>query len=761
MTKFVLRFASYCFLLCLYAVVLSSLFNYQEITKVQELQAACVSDEHHAVPAGRSLRASGGNSDGEGEEAAIEDILDCSEVVDLRKALSISGSEILLVIWSIGLLVDELEQDRELRSMGSKIGVPFDAALRFSSRSIVFGFALRAAAAFFLSAQDISTTIAVPLYVAFSWFLTINVIFVVFRITQYRSVSKPFGVLIITLEAMMVDIVVFMEVFACVTGGFMLAFKGLTGSHLLHDDVPLWDQDWYGPDSHFMLPMWAMYGEFGELGELAEDLPWASPLLWIYTLTSSVVLVNLLVAMFAETYARVLSDAEQEHRYQKAVRIFMHRHAMHDVPPPFNLPIIALSSLKNLLKRVGKGTRRLKSFLDDKCLAIKKKIGAPDEPKPPPRPLLARASTHSSFSGSRIDELRAEKHEHDHFDYSLGTRVVHPSRGAGEVAELMSDGRTRVVFDSGEEHRYKKDSMYKIKLEGSVATTIAAEKFCALKYLEMRAVHEAESVQARLDEEHCAISHLSENVAEQLHEMHKSEERNVNLEAKLNTLLDKVQALEEKLGGDTNAGIKALTTIARPPVPSGGGAQPPPRTIKPLSSPATPRGSSCESLASSSCLSSCSLTKEPLSSSATPRSIEERLNTSRGAAPPKNFNDFVPLPTSAPAPSTDDEAPGTLPKNLKASLDRKSSIDPADHACRSRCSMYVRSQESTTEFVQEDKPSKPTKGSSLLGRALFSSADKRARGTPGSSGSGSGSSRELRIQREKMRFSGGGSGRFG
>ena len=82
--------------------------------------------------------------------------------------------------------------------------------------------------------------------------------------------------------------------------------------------------------------------------------------------------------------------------------------------------------------------------------------------------------------------------------------------------------------------------------------------------------------------------------------------------------------------------------------------------------------------------------------------------------------------------------------------------------CRCVLVLYVRSQESKTEFVQEDKaPAKPTKGSSILGRALFSSADKRARGTPGSSGSGSGSSRELRIQREKMRFSGGGSGRFG
>ena len=43
-----------------------------------------------------------------------------------------------------------------------------------------------------------------------------------------------------------------------------------------------------------MRPLWAVYGEFGELEQLEERLPWASPFLWLYTLLSSIVLVNLL-----------------------------------------------------------------------------------------------------------------------------------------------------------------------------------------------------------------------------------------------------------------------------------------------------------------------------------------------------------------------------------------------------------------------------------------------------------------------------------
>ena len=45
---------------------------------------------------------------------------------------------------------------------------------------------------------------------------------------------------------------------------------------------------------------------------------------------------------------------------------------------------------------------------------------------------------------------------------AVGTRVQHPNHGAGTVVEHMSDGRTCVAFDSGEEHRYEPKSLHKI-----------------------------------------------------------------------------------------------------------------------------------------------------------------------------------------------------------------------------------------------------------------------------------------------------------
>ena len=45
----------------------------------------------------------------------------------------------------------------------------------------------------------------------------------------------------------------------------------------------------------------------------------------------------------------------------------------------------------------------------------------------------------------------------------VGARVVHKMHGAGAVVEILEDGRTRIRFDSGEEHRYKPASMHKLK----------------------------------------------------------------------------------------------------------------------------------------------------------------------------------------------------------------------------------------------------------------------------------------------------------
>ena len=54
----------------------------------------------------------------------------------------------------------------------------------------------------------------------------------------------------------------------------------------------------------------------------------------------------------------------------------------------------------------------------------------------------------------------------------MGTSVSHEKHGTGKVLELMVDGRTRVLFDSGTEHRYTLASMAKLSLALALTLTL-------------------------------------------------------------------------------------------------------------------------------------------------------------------------------------------------------------------------------------------------------------------------------------------------
>ena len=55
------------------------------------------------------------------------------------------------------------------------------------------------------------------------------------------------------------------------------------------------------------------------------------------------------------------------------------------------------------------------------------------------------------------------------FPFAVGARVSHDKHGIGIVTEHMSDGRTRVTFDNGEEHRYKHSSLHKLQAVSAAA----------------------------------------------------------------------------------------------------------------------------------------------------------------------------------------------------------------------------------------------------------------------------------------------------
>ena len=80
------------------------------------------------------------------------------------------------------------------------------------------------------------------------------------------------------------------------------------------------------------------------------------------------------------------------------------------------------------------------------------------------RASVFQANLFTSFGLKKLDD----------WTFEVGVRVVHPKHGAGVVAELMADGRTRVAFDNGEEHRYKPSSMHKLHAASEADAAAAA-----------------------------------------------------------------------------------------------------------------------------------------------------------------------------------------------------------------------------------------------------------------------------------------------
>ena len=61
--------------------------------------------------------------------------------------------------------------------------------------------------------------------------------------------------------------------------------------------------------------------------------------MWLYCLVAQVILVNLLVAIYADQYTKVLESADAESAKMRLSSIFNYRAVLLAVPPPFNLPL--------------------------------------------------------------------------------------------------------------------------------------------------------------------------------------------------------------------------------------------------------------------------------------------------------------------------------------------------------------------------------------------------------------------------------------
>lgn len=136
------------------------------------------------------------------------------------------------------------------------------------------------------------------------------------------QIYKPLGVLYIVFVEMFNDVFTWLYLFGIITISFCLTLVGLQKSGYYQD---VEDGAEYQSDTDNLslmevqtrydvtatggatwAPLWAVFGEFNA----ASFSPLAAILMWMFIFVGSVVLVNLLVAMFADTYTKIYSRSE-------------------------------------------------------------------------------------------------------------------------------------------------------------------------------------------------------------------------------------------------------------------------------------------------------------------------------------------------------------------------------------------------------------------------------------------------------------------
>uniref|UniRef100_A0A6Q2XEA8 Transient receptor potential cation channel, subfamily M, member 1b n=1 Tax=Esox lucius TaxID=8010 RepID=A0A6Q2XEA8_ESOLU len=200
----------------------------------------------------------------------------------------------------------------------------------------------------------------------------IDIIFWYIRVLDIFGVNKYLGPYVMMIGKMMIDMLYFVVIMLVVLMSF-----GVARQAILHPDE---EPTWRLARNIFYMPYWMIYGEvFADsidppcgdnlYDEDGKKLPPCIPGAWLtpaimacYLLVANILLVNLLIAVFNNTFLEVKSISNQVWKFQRYQLIMI----FHDRPllPP---PLIVFSHLYLLISRVS-----------GRC-SNKKNEGEPDE----------------------------------------------------------------------------------------------------------------------------------------------------------------------------------------------------------------------------------------------------------------------------------------------------------------------------------------------------------------------------------------------
>uniref|UniRef100_A0A8C5GU39 Transient receptor potential cation channel, subfamily M, member 1b n=1 Tax=Gouania willdenowi TaxID=441366 RepID=A0A8C5GU39_GOUWI len=215
----------------------------------------------------------------------------------------------------------------------------------------------------------------------------IDIIFWYIRVLDIFGVNKYLGPYVMMIGKMMIDMMYFVVIMLVVLMSF-----GVARQAILHPDE---EPTWRLARNIFYMPYWMIYGEVfadsidppcGEhlYDEDGKKLPPCIPGAWLtpaimacYLLVANILLVNLLIAVFNNTFFEVKSISNQVWKFQRYQLIM----TFHDRPllPP---PLIIFSHLYILFNRLFKrcAKKKQEGELDEKDRGLKLRLN-PEELK--------------------------------------------------------------------------------------------------------------------------------------------------------------------------------------------------------------------------------------------------------------------------------------------------------------------------------------------------------------------------------------------
>jgi len=173
------------------------------------------------------------------------------------------------------------------------------------------------------------------LYTSYQILISVEVAFIFIQTLIYLIIYKPLGVLVVTLGDMVADVANFSVLLGVTICTFMVAFTGLQRAGSFHSEPDGLDgQRVDAIDGPLYSPWWALFAIYDPTQYNVVGLIF----MWLYIFCTSIVLVNLLIAMFSETFNRVASSASEEYQHMFFDKVQEHQHVLLALPPVLNLP---------------------------------------------------------------------------------------------------------------------------------------------------------------------------------------------------------------------------------------------------------------------------------------------------------------------------------------------------------------------------------------------------------------------------------------